>query len=97
MKRWMLAEVLLVAMAVAAFSSVGREARASKQFTPLTKLKCSKCHMNPSGKETETDLTECGKASQMYLNKQIRTNKEWDKIKGFVCPPPKAASAKRTG
>jgi hypothetical protein len=60
----------------------GRTAEASKPFTPLTKMKCAKCHTTPKG--SDKDLTEAGKASQEYLKKQNYKKGEWDKIKGFT-------------
>jgi hypothetical protein len=81
MHRWLLGMSLVAAISVGALCGA-REASASKPFTPLVKMKCTKCHTTPKG--SEKDLTDCGKAAQEYLTKQGYKKGEWDKIKGFT-------------
>jgi hypothetical protein len=82
MHRWLLGSTLLAAITVGVFCGGAREASASKPFTPLVKMKCTKCHTTPKG--SDKDLTDCGKAAQEYLQKQGYKKGEWDKIKGFT-------------
>jgi hypothetical protein len=81
MKRWFVAGGVLVGMLAGVVGSLP-EASASKQFTPITKMKCVKCHTTPKG--SEKDLTDAGKASLEYLKKQDYKRGEWEKIRGFT-------------
>jgi hypothetical protein len=82
MHRWLLGGTLVAAMTAGVLCGGVREANASKPFTPLVKMKCTKCHTTPKG--SDKDLTDCGKAAQEYLKKQDYKKGEWDKIKGFA-------------
>jgi len=61
------------------------QARASKPFTPVTKLQCEKCHTSKDKeKMSDKDLTDVGKKSQAVLEKggypkpkDAKTQREW--------------------